>query len=174
MRYVTPEQANYYIMLRTGEVNKADAYTLIPSRDSRYPSDKWEDVIYLANSILDNNGTVQKVEYIYILANQSVPGMIKIGMTTRTPVERAREISSATGIVQPWQVVFEFKCYNSYLLEQEIHDHFKVQRVNDKREMFAIDKMTAQSAIEQLGYRYSTAFWADKLKQLHDAQETNN
>jgi hypothetical protein len=168
MRYVTPEQSNFYIMLRPGEINKADAYTLVPSRDPRYPADKWEDVIYLANSVLDSNGTVKQTEYIYILANQSVPGMVKIGMTTRTPVERAKEISNATGVAVPWQVVYSFKCYNSYLLEQELHEHFKTKRVNERREMFAVDKATAQMAIEQLGYRYSTAFWADKLKQLND------
>jgi hypothetical protein len=53
-------------------------------------------------------------------------------------------------------------------LEQELHEHFKTKRVNERREMFAVDKATAQMAIEQLGYRYSTAFWADKLKQLND------
>jgi hypothetical protein len=94
--------------------------------------------------------------------------MVKIGMTTRTPVERAKEISNATGVAIPWQVVYSFKCYNSYLLEQELHEHFKTKRVNERREMFAVDKVTAQMAIEQLGYRYSTVFWADKLKQLND------
>jgi len=174
MYYVTPEESNYYITLKPNEVHKADAFTLIPSRDGRYPGDKWEDVIYLSNSILDEDGAVKPTEYVYILANQSVPNMVKIGMTTKTPVERAKEISAVTGVAVPWQVVYEYKCYNSLFLEQEVHQYFKAQRVNDKREMFTVDKITAQLVIEQLGYKYSTAFWADKLKLIYETQTTTN
>jgi len=173
MYYVTPEESNYYIALKPEDVNKADAFTLIPSRNGRYSGDKWEDVIYLSNSILDENGTVKSTEYVYILANQSVPNMVKIGMTTKTPAERAKEISSSTGVAIPWQVVYEYKCYNSLFLEREVHTHFKAQRVNAKREMFAIDKITAQLVIEQLGYKYSTTFWADKLKLIYETQTQN-
>jgi hypothetical protein len=166
MRYVTPNESQFYIVLSQGEMNKADAFTRIPSRDSKYPaSEGWEDVVYLANSILDDNGSVRPIEYVYVLANMSVPNTVKIGMTTKTPVERAKEISAATGVATPWQVVFEFKCYNSYLLEQEIHEYLKNSRINDKREMFNIDTITAQTVIKELGYRYSTAYWANKLEQ---------
>ena len=36
--------------------------------------------------------------HVYILVNAAMPGMLKIGMTTRTPEERAREISQGTGV----------------------------------------------------------------------------
>ena len=39
--------------------------------------------------------------------------------------------------------------------------------------MFAIDKITAQLVIEQLGYKYSTTFWADKLKLIYETQTQN-
>jgi hypothetical protein len=58
-------------------------------------------------------------------------------------------------------------------LEREVHTHFKAQRVNAKREMFAVDKITAQLVIEQLGYKYSTTFWADKLKLIYETQTQN-
>jgi hypothetical protein len=85
--------------------------------------------------------------------------MVKIGMTTNTPAERARQISAATGVVTPWIPVFEFRCYRSDLLEIEVHQHFHYCRVNTHREMFAIDSRTVQNVIEQLGYKYSTALW---------------
>ena len=33
------------------------------------------------------------VGYVYILLNPTMPGFLKIGMTTRTPEERARQLS---------------------------------------------------------------------------------
>jgi hypothetical protein len=85
--------------------------------------------------------------------------MVKIGMTTNTPDQRARQISAATGVVTPWIPVYSYQCYRSDLLEAELHNHFHYCRVNTSREMFAIDSHTAQKAIEELGYKYSSALW---------------
>jgi hypothetical protein len=83
--------------------------------------------------------------------------MVKIGMTTNTPTQRAHEISRATGVAVPWVPVFEFKCFRSDLLEAEVHEYFATHRVNKHREMFAVDSHTAQKVIEELGYKYSSA-----------------
>lgn len=156
LRYVTPEESHYYVKLHPHQHHRADAFTTIKS------DDKWDEVHYLANAVLDPTGNVRPPEYIYILVNKSVPNMVKIGMTTNTPVERARQISSATGVAIPWIPIFEFRCYRSDLLEAEIHEYFKEHRVNKHREMFSVDTHTAQQVIEQLGYKYSTAAWDHK------------
>jgi hypothetical protein len=85
--------------------------------------------------------------------------MVKIGMTTSTPDQRARQISAATGVATPWIPVYSFACYRSDLLEEEVHQHFNYCRINTHREMFEIDSHTAQHVIEELGYKYSTAMW---------------
>jgi hypothetical protein len=85
--------------------------------------------------------------------------MVKIGMTTSTPDQRARQISAATGVATPWIPVYSFSCYRSDLLEAEIHEHLHYCRVNTHREMFEIDSHTAQRVIEDFGYKYSTALW---------------
>jgi len=156
-RYVTPEESQYYIKLPVGKMHKADAFTLIPDGNG------WDNVYYLAHSIIDSSGGVRPIEYVYILVNKSVPGMCKIGMTTLTPDERAHQISSATGVPTPWVPVYSFKCYRSDLLEEEIHEYFAAQRVNDKREMFEIDSYTAQKVIEVLGQKYSSTLHADSF-----------
>jgi hypothetical protein len=87
--------------------------------------------------------------------------MVKIGMTTTTPDERARQISSHTGVPTPWIPVFSYRCYRSDLLEAEIHEYFTEQRVASNREMFAVNSITAQQVIETLGEKYSTVLRAD-------------
>ena len=89
--------------------------------------------------------------------------MVKIGMTTTTPDERAHQISSATGVPTPWIPVFSFKCYRSDLLEEEVHEYFAAYRVNDGREMFSVDSYTAQKVIEVLGQKYSSTLHADSI-----------
>lgn len=153
MKRVTPEEAHYYIKLAPGKVRKADAFTLIDEGGG------WERVIYLANAVLDPSGAVRAPEYVYVLVNKSVPNMVKIGMTINTPDERARQISTATGVATPWIPVYSYQCYRSDLLEEEVHIHLHEYRVNKNREMFAIDSHTAQRVIEELGYKYSTALW---------------
>jgi hypothetical protein len=150
---VTNKESEYYIKLSANKHNKADAFTFITNEDG------WEQVQYLANAILDPSGAVRPIEYVYVLVNKSVPNMVKIGMTTNTPDERAKQISAATGVVTPWIPVFSFKCYRSDLLEAEIHEYFREYRVNTHREMFSVNSYTAQDAIEKIGYKYSTARW---------------
>ena len=153
LKYVTPEESHYYIKLNYRQHHRADAFTRVKEDDG------WDHVHYLASAILDPSGAVRALEYVYVLVNKSVPNMVKIGMTTNTPDERARQISSATGVATPWIPVYSYKCYRSDLLEEEVHNHFKEHRVNANREMFAIDSHTAQKAIESLGYKYSSAMW---------------
>lgn len=153
MKHVTPDESHYYIKLKPHQTKKADAFTLLDEENG------WQSVVYLANAVLDPSGAVRAPEYVYVLVNKSVPNMVKIGMTTNTPDQRARQISAATGVATPWISVFGYACYRSDLLEEEIHNHLKPYRVNTHREMFAIDSHTAQRVIEEMGYKYSTAMW---------------
>lgn len=165
LKYVTPHESQYYIKLSPGHMDKADAFTLIPQDDG------WDDVHYLTHPILDSSGIIRSIQYVYILTNISIPGMVKIGMTTTTPDRRAREISSATGVPTPWILVFSFKCYRADLLEKEIHSNLAVYRVNEYREMFSIDSYSAQATIESLGYKYANVLYADSLLSKSEINE---
>jgi hypothetical protein len=153
MKRVTPEESHYYLKLKPHQYRKANAFTLIDDEDG------WQSVIYLADAVLDPSGAVRAPEYVYVLVNKSVPNMVKIGMTTNTPDERARQISAATGVATPWIPVYSFQCYRSDLLEADVHHHLHQYRVTKNREMFEVDSHTAQRVIEELGYKYSTAMW---------------
>jgi hypothetical protein len=151
LKYVTPEESHYYIKLAHKHYHKADAFTRVADGDG------WDSVYYLASAVLDPTGVVRAPEFVYVLVNTSVPNMVKIGMTTNTPTQRAHEISRATGVPTPWIPIFEFRCFRSDLLEAEVHEYLRTYRVNRHREMFSIDSYTAQKVIEDLGYKYSSA-----------------
>jgi len=163
-QYVKPEYMKYYVQLDTNtEFRYATHHTRIPSSD--FPSGSgWEQVVYLKEAVLDSSGGVRAVEYVYILVNESMPGMVKIGMTTKSPHKRVKEINKATGLPTPWFVVWYLKCYASRVLEARVHDHLSQYRVTKNREMFRIDSSTAQRVIEELGAVFSNVLVVEEME----------
>jgi hypothetical protein len=165
MKYVNPNEAHYYIKLSARLFRKATHYTLLLSTHPYYPAfrdngkELWQDVIYLTEAVYDASGAVCKPEWVYVLVNSSMPGIVKIGLTTTSVSQRVREINKTTGIPTPWVPVFDFKCTRSDLLEAELHEYFDAYRVADNREMFYIDSMTVQNVILELGDKYRSPLW---------------
>ena len=52
-------------------------------------------------------------EFIYVLENASMPGLVKIGRTDRSVSERVNELSSHTGVPTGFTVVKEYAVTNS-------------------------------------------------------------
>ena len=90
-----------------------------------------------------------KVEgYVYILSNPSMPAdTLKIGMTTNSPDERAKELQG-TGVPTPFEVELSFKVKDCAKSEAAIHRELRSYRVRDNREFFEVDLRTA-SAVAQ-------------------------
>jgi hypothetical protein len=84
-------------------------------------------------------------EFIYILENTLMPGLVKIGRTERSVTERVGELSSHTGVPTSFTVVKEYAVENSVEAEKKIHERLSDFRVNDNREFF---KMEAEDAID--------------------------
>lgn len=158
------EDVQFYIRLEPGESNLATHFALIPTTDPGF-EEGWEDVVYLKEPVMDASGGVRATEYVYVLVNKSMPGMVKIGMTTDTPVKRARDINRATGVPTPWVPVWSLKCYASRILEQRVHEYLGQYRVAENREMFRIDSVTAQRVIEELGKDFTNCLLAEKIEQ---------
>jgi hypothetical protein len=151
---ITPEQAHYYKPILNGDTSKAVAFTLTPSKEPGWEG--WEDVTYYQESPFAQDGSLVPTEFVYVLVNGSCPGMVKIGMTVRNVDTRAKEISGATGVPTPWTPIYSFRCFNSYKLEQELHEYLDAVRVNENREMFYMNSTDAIKIVEQLGAKYST------------------
>ena len=154
---ITIEDAHFYKLLDRDKLSseevcrKSVAFTLTPDPD--YPG--WELVNYYQDSPLDRDGNLVPTEYVYVLVNKSMPDMVKIGMTVREVEERAKEISGATGVPTPWVPIFSFKCFNSYKLEQEIHEYLDAIRVANNREMFYLHSKDAIDTVKKIGAKYT-------------------
>jgi hypothetical protein len=70
--------------------------------------------------------------YVYVLINQSMPGLIKIGITTRDARSRARELSN-TSVPTPFEVAFEIFSENYEALEKTVHKALDDFRVSGNR-----------------------------------------
>lgn len=77
--------------------------------------------------------------WVYVLSNEAMPGIFKIGMTTTTPEVRAREVSQGTGVPMPYVVEHAFHSYNPKQDETEIHELLAEYRLNPNREFFKCD-----------------------------------
>ena len=86
--------------------------------------------------------------FIYVLENESMPGIVKIGMTTRLPEARAAELWT-TGVPTPFTIAFSMYCEDPSDCETAIHQEFDYCRVNGSREFFRIDTKKAVGVIAQ-------------------------
>lgn len=77
--------------------------------------------------------------WVYILSNEYMPGIYKIGMTTTSPETRAKELSSATGVPYPFKIEGSYYCENPAESEQSIHEALQDCRINESREFFKED-----------------------------------
>ena len=152
MERITTQEAEQYIPLKENYSDKsldsAAYYTLSPSPQG----DGWESVTYYTarkRGIYNKQG--EGDQWVYVLENDSQPGLLKIGYTKLTPDERAKQISNATGVPLPYKVAWAYRCFNGELLEGEVHHALKKYRVNNQREFFQISLEEAKQTISNIG-----------------------
>ena len=96
---------------------------------------------------------------VYILKNEAMPGLIKIGYTTRTAEERADELyEGITGVPMPFEVVHKYPCEEPQKLEREMHRRLTAHRINENREFFKYPADDAFQLLQEL-HKFSTSGW---------------
>ncbi|MGW4640405.1 GIY-YIG nuclease family protein [Sphaerisporangium sp. NPDC004334] len=78
------------------------------------------------------------VGFVYVLSNRAIPGMVKIGFTTKLAEERAERLYS-TSVPYPFDVVFRAATSHWRAVEEWTHELLRAYRVNPRREFFAVD-----------------------------------
>jgi hypothetical protein len=82
------------------------------------------------------------VGYLYCMSNESMPGILKVGMTERTPDARLREANSSDTWrpPTPYRIEFAKKVSNPYQKEKTLHVLLEqyTERINLRREFFRV------------------------------------
>ena len=76
--------------------------------------------------------------YVYILSNDSLNGLFKIGSTTFGAEKRAKQLSYTTALPTPFIVEYEIYVRHYVEFEKVIHRKLDSYRVNPRREFFAV------------------------------------
>lgn len=87
--------------------------------------------------------------YIYVLSNESMPGILKIGKSIHGGKKRASELYS-TGVATPFCLEFEMLVDNVTEYERLVHESLSRFRVNDSREFFNVELWEAKIEIIEL------------------------
>ncbi|MCG7388785.1 GIY-YIG nuclease family protein [Pantoea sp. ACRSB] len=77
--------------------------------------------------------------WVYVLSNDFMPDIYKVGMTTTSPEIRAKELSSATGVPAPFKIVAAYHCNDPAQSERDAHEELASYRINESREFFKLE-----------------------------------
>lgn len=109
--------------------------------------------------------------YVYILTNESLGNLVKIGFTKNPPEHRASELYT-TGVPTPYRVwSFDF-VENANKVEEEVHVRLFKNRSNRDREFFCISPYEAKKVIDQVILEVREDFLKNGQKQKQ-AQYSN-
>lgn len=169
---ITPEQAEKFLSCDEDQLDTPAYYfTITPDPDPVKAAEGWEKVTYYTNRARDIQIPVGLVnaQYIYILTNHTMPGLVKIGFTKNKPSERVKQINAATGVAEDFIVEYQYPCFNAHDLEKEIHIYLEKQgfRINKKKEFFNITVEQAISVVERIGDPYKMQEDATEQVNLH-------
>lgn len=77
---------------------------------------------------------------VYVLTNRSMPGLVKIGMTTRSDIDARMKELYTTGVPVPFDCNYAclVKNQDCEKIEKALHKAFEDKRINPNREFFEI------------------------------------
>ena len=86
---------------------------------------------------------VDKEGWVYVLTNEAMPGIVKVGHTMNDPAIRAEELSSDTGVPLPFVVAYKALVVNPKQIELKVHGKLHSKRLNNRREFFKCEPFEA-------------------------------
>lgn len=87
---------------------------------------------------------------VYLLTNTYMPGLVKIGMTTKKEIDQRMRELYTTGVPAPFECQFacQVKKSDCAKIEKALHTAFSPSRVNPNREFFRIQVEQAKAILE--------------------------
>lgn len=110
--------------------------------------------------------------FVYFLSNPSMPGMYKIGFTTKHPKARMADLCSSSGCPTPFTLLAYFGTMDPQQIESTLHRYFASSRVNNRREFFSVDLNAISRALDHFTKRSDDAVYRTKLDTLVAGQNS--
>jgi hypothetical protein len=82
--------------------------------------------------------------WVYVLTNPGIPGLVKIGFSTKDPALRVRELST-TGVPHEYEIAFDAMVDGPSEVEAKVHTLLKA--AHESKEFFRATPATAATAI---------------------------
>ncbi len=110
----------------------------------------------------------KKEGYVYVLSNPAMPGLVKIGRTTRHPTDRVRELNSASGVALPLKLEASIRTKYPNWTERLLHQALDRYRLNQNREFFQLSvdeavaicrrcvRMSKAEFLKSVGYKHKS------------------
>ena len=86
-------------------------------------------------------------EIVYVLTNEAMEGMVKIGRTTTSVEQRIRDLDNSSTPL-PFQCFYAAEVINSSVVEGRLHRIFSDKRIRRNREFFRVDANQVREAIQ--------------------------
>ena len=153
MERITVEESKKLVPYTDDLINgNIEYFTITPSDGG----DGWEDISYYTSRKTNqySNREGDGDSWVYVLSNPTMPGLVKIGSTSKDPNERAKQISRGTGVPLEFVVQYAYRCFNAERLERGLHKHFNPHRTNNKKEFFQLEVDDVKYGIMELGKKY--------------------
>jgi len=137
------EAKNYQPFVDAPFSGDPEFYTIEEDKDG------WEVVRYFTkHNKIDTEGKLGS-QYVYVLSNEYMPGLLKIGYTYNDPGVRAGQLFK-TGVPDSFKIEYYGKCFNGMRVEREVHKKLKDKRVRDDREFFKTEVEEVKILIDEM------------------------
>lgn len=73
---------------------------------------------------------------VYVLSNEAMPGLVKIGLTTRSDLQSRMDELYNTSVPVPFSCEYACKVKDCQMVESALHQAFSTDRINTSREFF--------------------------------------
>jgi len=85
-------------------------------------------------------------EIVYVLTNEAMPGLVKIGCTIDNLAARIRSLYQ-TGVPLPFGLFYACEVKDCHFVEKQLHDAFGDHRISKSREFFRIAPERVRAAL---------------------------
>jgi hypothetical protein len=104
--------------------------------------------------------------FVYVMKNESMPNLYKIGYTLKSPRQRAIDLSRHTSVPSEFDVLFYCECICPNQFELDIHKIYEEKRHSLNREFFQLsidDLMELGKGMKSFSDNFCTTYAFDEM-----------